>query len=123
VWRVWGLTLEEEEELLATCTEIDVSEITLEEEDQLLCTCISEDLLRSGPSNRMCQVEDVGQLRTSLPTLRVRNDLFEEVVYTQSQETPSLIDIMIVEEEDEVQIIEPEIIYLKTVINIDIAKE
>ena len=108
---------------LHTCTEIDVSEITLEEEDQLLCTCISEDLLRSGPSGRMYQIEDVGQLRTSLPTLRVRDDLFEEVVYTQSQETPSLIDIMLVEEEDEVQIIQPEIIYLKTVINIDIVKE
>ena len=103
---MWGLTLEEEEELLATCNEIDTSEITPEEEEELLCTCRSEDLLRSGSSDRIPN-----------PTLRVREDLFAEV--TQSQEIPSLTDIMPVEE-DEVQIIEPEKVYIKTVINIDI---
>jgi hypothetical protein len=102
---VWGLTIEEEEDLLATCTEIDTIEITPEEEEKLLCTCRSEDLFRSGSSDRIPN-----------PRLRVHEDLFAE-------EIPSLINIMPVEE-DEVQIIErPEIVYIKTVINIDITIE
>jgi hypothetical protein len=108
VWHVWGLTIEEEEELLATCNGNDTFEITPEEEEELLlCTCRSEDLLRNGSSDRLPN-----------PRLRVRADLFAEV--SQSEEIPSLINIMPVEE-DEVQIIEPpEIEYIKTVVNITI---
>ena len=101
----------------------------------------SEDLVRRGPSGRLC-IEDDERLAPSLPTMRVRGDLFEDM--------PPLIDIMVNDEEDEVQllepevecippplcniailedsdsdveIIEPEIIYLKTVVNIDFSNE
>jgi hypothetical protein len=123
MWSEWGLTVEEEEELLYSCTAIDASEFTVEEEEELLCTCISEDLLRSGPSGRMCQVEDVRQLTPGLPTLRVRDDLFEGVSPEIECIPPPLIDIMVVEEDDDSDIewYEPDIIYIKTVENIDIS--
>jgi hypothetical protein len=99
--------MEEEDELLAACNVNDDIEITPEEEEELLlCTCRSEDLLRHGSSDRL-----------SNPRLRVRTDLYAEV--SQSEETPSLINIIPMEED--VQIIEPpEIEYIKTVVNITI---
>jgi hypothetical protein len=125
---VWGLTIEEEENLLATCAEIESIEISPEEEEELLCTCSSVDLLRSGSSNLIHN-----------PRIRVREDLFaeeipslinivpmeEDLLRSGSEEIPSLINIIPMEEdEDEVQIIEPpEIVYIKTVINMDITKE
>ena len=97
--------MEEEEELLAACIENSDIVITPEEEEELLlCTCKTEDLLRHRSSERLVN-----------HTIRVRTDLYAEV--SQSEETPSLIDIIPMEEE--VQIIEPpEIEYIKTVINI-----
>ena len=72
----------------------------------------SEDLVRRGPSGRVC-IEDDERLAVSLP-IRIREDLFQEM--------PPLLDIM-VNEENKVQIIEPEIVYIKTIINIDISNE
>ena len=77
----------------------------------------SEDFVRRGPSGRLC-IEDDERLVDSLPSsmniIRIREDLFD---------MPPLLDIVVIEEEDDVQIIEPEIVYMKTIINIDITKE
>ena len=132
----WELTVEEEEELLCTSTAIDARELTVEEEDELLCTStaidrtMSEDLLRRRPLGRMC-VEDVGRFTPSLPTLRVREALFEGVsplinISIDDSEIecipPPLIDIMVVEEDDsDIEWSEPDIIYIKTIVNIDIS--
>ena len=78
----------------------------------------SEDLVRRGPSGRLC-IEDDERLLDGLPSstnnIRIREDLFEDM--------PPLLDIVVNEEEDEVQIIEPEIVYIKTIINIDLSNE
>ena len=83
-------------------------------------------------------------VRIHNPRVRVREDLFAEEIPSLinivpmeedllrsgsedlfAEEIPSLINIIPMEEdEDEVQIIEPpEIVYIKTVINMDITKE
>ena len=94
----------------------------------------SDDLVRRGPSGRMC-IEDDERLAPSLP-VRVREDLFQEM--------PPLIDISI-NDEDGVQLLEPEVecippplvdivvvddddddcdvLYLKSVIYIDLTNE
>jgi hypothetical protein len=46
--------------------------------------------------------------------IRIREDLFEVM--------PPLLDIL-VKEDDKIQVIEPEILYIRTVINIDLSKE
>ena len=60
----------------------------------------SDDLVRRGPSGRLC-VED------------------DERLY---DDMPPLSNIMIIEDDD-IQVIEPDIIYLKTVINIDLSNK
>jgi hypothetical protein len=80
-------------------------------------TYTSEDLVRRGPSGRLCIEDDerlVDGLPSSMNIIRIREDLFD---------MPPLLDILVIEEEDEVQVIEPEIVYMKTIINIDISKE
>ena len=95
----------------------------------------SEDLVRRGPSGRLC-IEDDERLAPSLPTIGVRVDLFEEmpllldISISDEPELeiecipPPLLDIVVVEDEDiDILIIEPDVVYLKTVINIDISRE
>ena len=94
----------------------------------------SEDLVRRGPSGRLC-IEDDERLVPSLP-VRVREDLFEEmpllldISISDEPELeiecipPPLLDIVVVEDEDiDILIIEPEIVYIKTIINIDLSNE
>ena len=96
----------------------------------------SEDLVRRGPSGRLC-IEDDERLAPSLPTIGVRGDLFEyrptpliDISINDEPEVeiecipPPLVDIVVVEDEDiDILIIEPDVVYLKTVINIDISRE
>ena len=103
----------------------------------------SEDLVRRGPSGRLC-IEDDERLAPSLPTMRVRGDLFvdmpplidimvndeEDEVQLLEPEVecipPPLVNIVIVEnnaDDDDVQVIEPDIIYLKSIINIDLTNK
>ena len=80
----------------------------------------------------MCIVDDEGSA-PSLSSIRVREDLFEEMpplidISINDKEIecipPPLVDLMVVEDNDsEVVIIEPDIIYLKTFVNIDISSE
>ena len=99
----------------------------------------SDDLVRRGPSGRMC-IEDDERLAASIP-VRVREDLFQEmpplIDITVNDEDgvqllepevecipPPLCNIEILEDSDsDVEIIEPDIIYLKTVVNIDFSNE
>jgi hypothetical protein len=99
----------------------------------------SDDLVRRGPSGRMC-IEDDERLAASIP-VRVREDLFQEmpplIDITVNDEDgvqllepevecipPPLCNIAILEDSDsDVEIIEPDIIYLKTVVNIDFSNE
>jgi hypothetical protein len=60
----------------------------------------SEDLVRRGPSGRLCIEED--------------ERLYDDMA--------PVSNIMIIEDDD-IQVIESEIVYLKTVINIDLSKE
>jgi hypothetical protein len=115
-WNAWILS-ESEEEFLLLNSNVDATDDVMVihyTEDGLSYT--SEDLVRRGPSGRLC-IEDDERLLDGLPSstnnIRIREDLFEDM--------PPLLDIVVNEEEDEVQIIEPEIVYLKTVINIDLS--
>ena len=92
--------------------------------------------MRRGPSGRLC-IEDDERLAPSLPSIRVRDDLFQEmpppplIDITINDEDgiecipPRLCDIAILEEDcdSDVEIIEPDIVYLKTIINIDFSNE
>ena len=95
----------------------------------------SEDLVRRGPSGRLC-IEDDERLAPSLPTIGVREDLFEEMPLLLDISIgdepelevecipPPLLDIVVVEDEYiDILIIEPEIVYIKTIINIDLSNE
>ena len=99
VWAEWELT--RSDELLLCHAGADSTDCIMEvhyTEDGLSYT--SDDLVRRGPSGRLC-VED------------------DERLY---DDMPPLSNIMIIEDDD-IQVIEPEIVYLKTVINIDLSNE
>ena len=95
----------------------------------------SDDLVRRGPSGRMC-IEDDERLSAHRLPIRVREDLFQEmpplnnITVNDEPEVeiecipPPLVDIIVVEDgDDDIQIIEPDIVYLKSIVNIDISKE
>jgi hypothetical protein len=94
---------ESEEKFLLFSTSEDVTDDVMEvysTEDGL--SYIDEDLVRRGPSGRLC-VEDDESLVEDMPPLRI---------------------VVIVEDsEDDIEIIEPDIIYLMSVVNIDLTNE